>query len=97
MASDDALAPPPRGITCPLCQQEARLVRSVKIGGRTHYAEIVVYECLVHGPVYHTREGLKGEGPDNVPHLGDGDSLRPVPRTRTPPLKSGSIAVPEPD
>ena len=68
----------PTGIPrCPSCFRDLRVVRSARMGGARRYAELIVLECAQHGTVYHTREGLTGEGPDNGPGLdgpdGSGD------------------------
>jgi hypothetical protein len=81
-------------LVCPVCAGELRFLRHGKYGGRRLHAEVFVYECPKDGPVYLTREGLTGPGPDN---LADGDdSLTPAPRKPAPIVNAGAIAIPEP-
>ena len=96
----------PTGIPrCPSCFRDLRVVRSARMGGARRYAELIVLECAQHGTVYHTREGLTGEGPDNGPGLdgpdgsgdrGGGDAPCPATRPSSPPSHSRYAAVPAP-
>ena len=84
---------------CPVCQGELRFVQSGVRGGPQLYAEIHVYECPKHGAVYLTREGLRGQAPDNVrgdSGYADGPGIT-APRKPAPPtLNDAAIAMPEP-
>jgi uncharacterized protein YbaR (Trm112 family) len=92
--SKDDLVPAHDALVCPVCKGELRFFRSGKYGGRRFHAEVHVYECPKDGPVYLTREGLAGPGPDNV--AGGDDSLTPAPSKPAPILSAGAIAIPEP-
>jgi len=76
-------------------------VASWTFRGRWGYKEVHTYECATHGPLFVSAEDpikrgvseLLGQSPDG----GDRESLIPACRGPKPILKSGAIAVPEPD
>jgi hypothetical protein len=70
-----------------------RLLSSGRIGGPRFYAEGAAYLCRSHGVVFHTREGIRGRGPDSA-----GGETAPVTAPLSPrPLFDNAMSLQEPE
>jgi len=86
---------------CPHCGSDLTFVVSWTVAGLWGYKEVHTWECSTHGPLFFdAQDPMKrrasqtaGPGVDG----GDRESLIPARRGPKPILKSGAIAVPEPD
>ena len=86
---------------CPACGNDLTFVASWTFRGLWGYEEVHTYECATHGPLFFSvgdpiKRGV-GETLGQSPDLGDRELLIPARRGPKPILKSGAIAVPEPD
>ena len=77
---------------CPVCQGALGFVRSTGAGGRFRW-EVAVYACPHHGPIYRTRQGMKGHDSGE----GDRDSIVGAPLRPLPTPTADAASVPEPD
>ena len=86
---------------CPDCGNDLTFVASWTFRGRWGYKEVHTYECATHGPLFVSAEDPIKRGVSDTlgpsPDGGDRESLIPARRGPKPILKSGAIAVPEPD
>ena len=85
---------------CPDCGTDLTFVASWTFRGLWGYDEVHTYECATHGPLFVSAVDPKrgvSETLRQSPDGGDRESLIPARRGPQPILKSGAIAVPEPD
>jgi hypothetical protein len=86
---------------CPNCGTDLTFVASWTFRAQWGYNEVHTYECVAHGPLFVSAQDptRRGGSPTPGPRLdgGDRESLIPARRGPKPTLKSGAIAVAEPD
>jgi hypothetical protein len=88
---------PPR---CPDCGSDLTFVASWTFRGLWGYNEVHTWDCATHGPLFISEDSITGWiSPTFGPSLDDGDRESRIPARRRPKptLKSGAIAVAEPD
>jgi hypothetical protein len=86
---------------CPDCASDLTFVASWTVRGSWGYKEVRTWECCTHGPLFIDAEEpitrrasqTAGQSSDG----GDRESLIPARRRPRPILKSGAIAIAEPD
>jgi hypothetical protein len=86
---------------CPDCRSEVTFVASWTVLGLWGYKGVQTWECSTHGPVFIGAEDpitrVASQTPGRSFDGGDRESLIPARRGPKPILKSGAIAVAEPD
>jgi hypothetical protein len=86
---------------CPDCGSDLTFVASWTVRDLWGYREVLTWECSTHGPLFISAEDSITRGVSHTlgqsPDDGGRESLIPARRGPKPILKSGAIAVPEPD
>ena len=86
-------------VNCPVCGIPLELLGHGSYRGLRFHAEMSLFRCDQHGPVLLRREGIPGPvpGSDSPRPPGSANSFVPAWLRPRPTLRSGAVALPEPD